>query len=94
MGGESGNLEYEYSIRDHLGNTRLTFADKNGNNVVDITNNPVTNEILQENHYTPFGLELQYAWMNDAALDTCYRYPFLKIGKSKAISFIDRQKQR
>ena len=47
---------YEYSIKDHLGNARLTFTDKDNNGVVDVTNNPATNEILQENHYYPFGL--------------------------------------
>ena len=29
---------------------------------------------MQENHYTPFGLELGYAWVNDAGVDTRYRF--------------------
>ena len=71
----STTWQYEYYIRDHLGNTRLTFADKNGDNTISVTNLASTNEVLQENHYTPFGLELGYAWMNDAALaDSKYRF--------------------
>ena len=70
----STTWQYEYSIRDHLGNTRLTFADKNGDNKISVTTVASTNEVLQENHYTPFGLELGYAWMNDAAADSKYRF--------------------
>ena len=33
-----GGWQYEYSIRDHLGNTRLTFADKNDCKVINVTN--------------------------------------------------------
>ncbi len=57
--------------------------------MVDITNNPVTNEILQENHYSPFGLELQYAWMNDAALDTRYRYNGKEAQEDFGLGMID-----
>jgi hypothetical protein len=39
---------YEFNIKDHLGNTRLTFADVNNNKIVD-----VPEDILQENHYYP-----------------------------------------
>jgi RHS repeat-associated protein len=62
--------QYEYSIKDHLGNTRITFADLNANNVVD-----VPGDILQENHYYPFGMNMNYAWLNNAAQpDTKYQY--------------------
>jgi RHS repeat-associated protein len=66
-------LRYEYSIKDHLGNTRLTFTDKNGNGIVDVTSG-TDNEVLQENHYYPFGLAMSGPWMNDAAIDTKYQY--------------------
>ena len=71
----STTWQYEYAIRDHLGNSRVTFADKNADGKISVTNSASTNEVLQENHYTPFGLELGYAWMNDAALvDSKYRF--------------------
>jgi len=65
---------YEYTIKDHLGNARISFTDLNANGVVNVTNNPATNEILQENHYYPFGLNTEGPWMNDAALDNKYQY--------------------
>ncbi len=64
---------YEYNIKDHLGNTRLTFSDKSGNGTIEVTNT-ASNEILQENHYYPFGLNHEGPWMNDAARDNKYQY--------------------
>jgi RHS repeat-associated protein len=71
------NLRYEYAIRDHLGNTRLTFTDKNGDGKIDISISPTnpTNEVLQENHYYPFGMVMQGPWMDDvAARNMPYQY--------------------
>ncbi len=53
----------------HLGNARLSFADLNANSIVD-----VPGDILQENHYYPFGMNMNYGWMNAAALDNRYQY--------------------
>ncbi|MBC6993781.1 RHS repeat-associated core domain-containing protein [Neolewinella lacunae] len=69
-----GGWQYEYAIRDHLGNTRLTFADLNGDNKIDVTNTS-SNEVLQENHYYPFGLAQNYSWMNAAGAEDV-RYKF------------------
>ena len=69
-------FRYEYNIKDHLGNTRLTFADINNNGAVDITGVATTTEILTENHYYPFGMNMGYDWMNNTAIspDTKYQY--------------------
>jgi RHS repeat-associated protein len=65
----------EYTIKDHLGNARVTFADKNNNNIIDVTNSISTNEIIQENHYYAFGLNHEGTWlMNEAGKDNCYQY--------------------
>ncbi len=61
----------EYTLKDHLGNARISFTDKNANGIVD-----VPSDIVQENHYYPFGLNYEGAWrMNDVvAKDSRYLY--------------------
>lgn len=43
---------YVYQYKDHLGNVRLSYADCDGDGVI----NPAT-EILEENNYYPFGVK-------------------------------------
>jgi RHS repeat-associated protein len=66
-------LRYEYTIKDHLGNARLTFTDKNNNGRVDV-DNTANNEVLQENHYYAFGMNMSGPWTNDVPLDNRYQY--------------------
>lgn len=46
-------FRYEYNITDHLGNVRVSFSDIIEDGVI----NEAT-EVLQEDHYYPFGLRL------------------------------------
>ncbi len=48
----SGIFRYEFNLTDHLGNVRVSFSDINYDGVID------TNEVLQTDHYYPFGLRL------------------------------------
>jgi RHS repeat-associated protein len=61
---QGSTYRYEYTLRDHpevnsgqaLGNSRVMFADLNSDNEVDET------EILQQNHYYPFGMNMEGSW--------------------------------
>jgi RHS repeat-associated protein len=50
----------EYWHTDHLGNVRLAFSDVNNNGRIEIEDDPATQEddteVMQENHYYPFGM--------------------------------------
>jgi len=60
--------QYEYAIKDHLGNTRVLFTDRNNNGEVD------TEDILAENHYYPFGMEMNGDWQERNKQDYQYKY--------------------
>ena len=62
------NPEYHYTIQDHLGNTRLIYSDKNQNGKIESNT-----EIIQENHYYPFGLTMKGAWMGN---ENNYKYKY------------------
>jgi RHS repeat-associated protein len=46
-----GVFSYIYQYKDHLGNVRLSYQDKNNNRIID------TGEIMEENNYYAFGLK-------------------------------------
>ena len=47
---------YKYALKDHLGNTRVTFSDRNNDGAV------TTQDIEQINHYYPFGMNMEGPW--------------------------------
>ncbi|MBV6427461.1 MAG: hypothetical protein KIPDCIKN_01979 [Haliscomenobacter sp.] len=80
----------EYALRDHLGSTRLLFSDKDGDGMVEVTSNASTNEVLQENHYYPFGLSYGGShWMNDAARDNGYKYNGKELNEDWGLGWYD-----
>jgi RHS repeat-associated protein len=63
---DNGTYIHEFVLRDHLGNTRVTFPDK-ADGVVK------AEDIKQINHYYPFGLNMEGNW-NGAAGANKYGY--------------------
>jgi RHS repeat-associated protein len=77
-------LRYEYAIRDHLGNTRIMFADLDNLGTISM------NEVLQENHYYPFGMNMEGVWMNDGgSKDNKYTYNGKEINEDFGLNWSD-----
>jgi RHS repeat-associated protein len=71
-------------LRDHLGNTRPTFADVDDDQAVDAS------EILQQNHYYPFGMNQEGAW--DAPTNTTenrYQYNGKELNTDFGLNWYD-----
>ena len=75
-------LRHQFYLKDHLGNTMVTFEDKNDDGVV-VGNTedmePGTEEIVQRNLYYPFGMSVNRDWWQNApapvnVTDQDYRY--------------------
>ena len=80
----------EYTIKDHLGNARISFTDKNLNGKIDVTNLAASNEIIQENHYYPFGMAFEGPWMmNDAVKDNPYLYNAKEYNADHGLKWLD-----
>ena len=61
---DGNSQEFQYRLADHLGNTRILFRD-NGSGIA---------ELLQENHYYAFGMQMNGAWNNRTTPLQSYLY--------------------
>ncbi|GAB5553086.1 MAG: hypothetical protein Sapg2KO_26770 [Saprospiraceae bacterium] len=50
------------------------IPDKDGDGIVEATDDPETNEILSETHYYPFGMNMEGPWMQNAGRENPYLY--------------------
>jgi RHS repeat-associated protein len=88
----TGSLKYEYALRDHLGNTRLMFSDKNNDGVIkqSLTQETITSEVTQENHYYPFGLAMEGTWANTPSVsDNKYQYNGKELNSDFGLELMD-----
>ena len=58
---------YKYTLKDHLGNTRVTYSDKNKDGIV------TTGDIEQVNQYYSFGLNMEGPWNG---VDGAFKYGY------------------
>jgi RHS repeat-associated protein len=86
----NGSLKYEYALKDHLGNTRLMFSDKDNNGVISQHTNQELSEVSQENHYYAFGMAMEGNWMNTpSVLDNKYQYNGKELNEDFGLNWND-----
>ncbi|BDS09821.1 RHS repeat domain-containing protein [Aureispira anguillae] len=51
-----------HALKDHLGNSRVFFSDMDGDGVVEVAQHSNTNELLQQEHFYPFGMGIKGEW--------------------------------
>jgi RHS repeat-associated protein len=73
----------EYTLKDHLGNARVTFADLNGDATVDQT------EILQTNHYYPFGMRHEGNDVPQQGTVNAYQYNGKELNSDFGLDWLD-----
>ncbi|QQS27553.1 MAG: RHS repeat-associated core domain-containing protein [Sphingobacteriales bacterium] len=74
------NLRHEYSLRDHLGNTRIAFTDDN---------NDGTAEILQQTNYYPFGLPIEELSTTFDGVGNNYQYNGKELNEDFGLHWMD-----
>lgn len=63
------NFRYEFNIKDHLENVRVSFADKDNDGQIEIN----SEEVLQGDHYYPFGMRIG-GLSYQVGIENRYRY--------------------
>ncbi len=73
-----GVFRYEYTLKDHLGNSRVSFA-ANGSAI----------QLLQENHQYPFGMEMKGAWITQVGTENGYQYTGKELNEDWGLNWSD-----
>ncbi len=83
--GTTSYWKYEYSITDHLGNTRISFSD------LDASGQISTDEVLQQQHYYPFGMNMEGAWdgIHEATINNPYQYNGKEVNEDFGLNLHD-----
>ncbi len=72
------NFRYEYTLKDHLGNSRVSFAA-----------NGTAMQVLQENHYYPFGMEMRGSWVAQSGTENAYQYTGKELNEDFSLNWSD-----
>jgi len=68
--------QFEYYLTDHLGNIRVSFTDKDNDGLITVALDS-TNEVLEENHFYPFGMKMDGPWLARENLSQNDRYSYI-----------------
>src|SRR5690606_31771183 len=71
------------TITDYLSNARISFADLNNNGIIEVAASPGSyTEIVQENHYYPFGMHMEGPWSPTIDVENRYQYNGMEYDQS------------
>ncbi|MEM8909457.1 MAG: RHS repeat-associated core domain-containing protein, partial [Bacteroidota bacterium] len=78
---------FEYVIRDHLGNSRVYFSDLNHNGKIEFYG--AHKEVIQEQHYYPFGMPMEGEWAAQVGPETQYQYNGKELNEEFGLDWLD-----
>jgi RHS repeat-associated protein len=85
-----GVMKYEYAMKDHLGNTRLMFSDRNGDGLIQSSSATQSTEVTQEQHYYAFGMQMEGPWLNNTSIvDNRYQYNGKELNEDFGLNWND-----
>ena len=74
---------FEYTLKDHLGNSRVTFAD------LDKDGEVAQSKILQTNHYYPFGMAMELPSQLMGNPNNAYLYNGKELNSDFGLDWLD-----
>ncbi|MEL7123661.1 MAG: RHS repeat-associated core domain-containing protein [Bacteroidota bacterium] len=64
-------------------------TDKEGNGKIDIYAHPDSNEVISENHYYPFGMNMNGSWISSPGKESNYRYNGKELNEDFGLNWLD-----
>jgi RHS repeat-associated protein len=79
----ANTYRYEYTIKDHLGNSRVMFCDVDNDGIV------TESEIIQEDHYYPFGMRHEGYGRTITNAENFYQYNGKELNEDFGLDMYD-----